>query len=74
MILVGEETSGKPNFFGEVNRFVLPESRLIVSYPTKYYGLLDENPPSLIPDLLTPLGFDAYMKGIDPAIELIRNR
>lgn len=72
VVLVGEESSGKPNYFGEVNRFVLPESRLIVSYPTRYYSLLDENLPSLIPQLLTPLSFEQFMKGIDPAIEAVR--
>ena len=72
VVLVGEETSGKPNYFGEVNRFVLPESRLIVSYPTRYFSLLDEDLPTLIPDLMTPLGFEQYMKGIDPAMEAVR--
>jgi len=71
VLLVGEETSGKPNHFGEVNRFVLPESRLIVSYSTRYFTLLDEDLPALVPDVLTPLGFDQYMKGIDPAMEAV---
>lgn len=72
VILVGEESSGKPNHFGEVRRFVLPESRLIVSYSTKYFSLLEEDPPAIIPDLITPLGFDQFMKGIDPAMEAVR--
>ncbi len=72
VVLVGEETSGKPNHFGEVNRFVLPESGLIVSYPTRYFALLDEDLPSIVPDLLTPLDFDQYMKGVDPAMEAVR--
>ena len=71
VLLVGEETSGKPNFFGEVKRFVLPESGLIVSYPTRYFQLLDEDLPSLQPGLFTPMGFEEYLKGIDPAMEAI---
>ena len=71
VVLVGEETSGKPNHFGEVNRFVLPESRLIVSYSTRYFTLLDEDLPAIVPNLVTPLGFDQYMKGIDPAMEAV---
>lgn len=74
VVLVGEDTSGKPNHFGEVNRFVLPESRLIVSYPTRYFSLLEKDPPAIKPDVETPLGFESYSKGIDPAIELIRKR
>ncbi len=73
VVLVGEETSGKPNHFGEINRFVLPESRLIVSYPTKYFSLLDKDLPGLIPDLETPFGFAQYMKGIDTAMEAVRH-
>jgi hypothetical protein len=71
VVLVGEETSGKPNHFGEVNRFVLPESKLIVSYSTRYFTLLDEDLPTLMPDVLTPLDFDQYMNGIDPAMEAV---
>jgi len=74
VVLVGEDTSGKPNHFGEVNRFVLPESRLIVSYPTRYFVLLEKDPPAIKPDVETPLGFESYSKGIDPAMELIRKR
>lgn len=74
VVLVGEETSGKPNFFGEVDRFVLPESRLIVNYPNTYFKLLDEDPPALLPELHTPYSFKQYLKGNDPAMELIRLR
>ena len=74
VVLVGEKTSGRPNFYGEVDRFVLPESRLIVSYPTRYFSLLDEKMNALIPELDVPLYFDAYQKGIDPAMELILKR
>lgn len=73
VILVGEETSGKPNYFGEVNRFVLPESRLIVSYPTRYFSLQDEDLPTLRPHMPSPQGFDQYMLGIDAAMEAVRN-
>jgi hypothetical protein len=73
VILVGEETSGRPNYFGEVKRFVLPESRLVVSYPTSYFSLLEEDLPALVPDIKTPMDFKQYMTGIDPAMEAVRN-
>ena len=72
VILVGEETCGRPNYFGQVKRFVLPESRLIVSHPTIYFSLLDEDEPSIVPEIPAPPGFDQYLKGIDPAMEVIR--
>jgi hypothetical protein len=72
VILVGEETSGKPNHFGGVKRFVLPESRLIVSHPSTYHSLLEEDPSCLLPDLKTPMNFSHYLSGIDPALEALR--
>jgi hypothetical protein len=73
VVLVGEETSGRPNHFGEVNRFVLPESRLIVSYSTTWFKLLEEDLPSIEPRLLAPISFEQYMQGVDPALEAIRH-
>jgi hypothetical protein len=73
VISVGEETGGKPNHYGEVKRFVLPESRLVVNYSTKFFTLVDEDVPSLVPDLPAPISFDQYMRGVDPALEVIRN-
>jgi hypothetical protein len=73
VVLVGEETSGRPNHFDEVNRFVLPESKLIVSYSTTWFKLLEEDLPSIEPLLLAPISFEQYMKGVDPALEAIRN-
>jgi len=71
VVLVGEETSGRPNHFGEVQRFVLPESKLIVNYSTTYFSLLEGDPPSIEPDLPAPIDYDQYINGIDPAIEAV---
>ncbi len=73
VVTLGENTGGKPNHFGEVKRFVLPESNLVVNYSTKYFTLLDEDPPAIIPDIHTPDTFEEYMKGTDPALEAVRN-
>jgi len=73
VVLVGEPTCGTPDYFGEVHRFVLPESRLIVSHPTVRITLMDDSPPALIPDYQAPIGFAQFMKGVDPAVELVRN-
>jgi len=70
---VGEETGGKPNYFGEVKRFVLPESKLVVNYSTKYFTLVKEDVPSIVPELPAPISFDQFMNGIDPALQVIRN-
>jgi hypothetical protein len=69
---VGEETGGKPNHFGEVKRFVLPESKLVVNYSTKYFTLVEKDTPSILPDLPAPISFEQYMRGTDPALQAIR--
>lgn len=71
-VSAGEETGGKPNHFGEVNRFVLPESRLVVNYSTKYFTLLEVDAPSIFPKLLAPISYEQYMQGIDPVLQAIR--
>ena len=73
VVVVGEGTGGRPNHYGEVKRFVLPESRLVVNYSTRYFDLLEENVPSIMPDIETPLYFQQYLNGTDPALEAIRN-
>lgn len=72
-VVVGEGTGGKPNHYGVVERFVLPESRLVVNCTSGYFKLLDEDPPSLLPDLEAPISFHQYTEGIDPAMEAIEN-
>jgi C-terminal processing protease CtpA/Prc len=72
VVVVGENSGGKPNDFGDVRRFVLPRSNLVVNYPTRYYTLVEGDPQSIIPDIPTPESFATYMAGIDPAFEAIR--
>ena len=72
VVVVGEESGGRPNHFGDVRRFVLPESGLIVSHSTRYFNLLEEDPPSIAPDVEAPESFENYMKGVDSAFEAVR--
>ena len=71
-ILVGEASGGKPNHMGEVKRFVLTTSNLVVSYSTKYFRLLEDDPPALIPDIPVNESFTGFMEGKDEAMEAIR--
>lgn len=41
--IVGEPSGGKPNCYGEILKFTLPNSKFIVSYSTKYYKLIEED-------------------------------
>jgi len=71
-ILIGEPTSGRPNHFGEVNKFRLPNSDLSVSYSTKYFKYLDGDPDSLIPDITAETSFKDFASGKDPVLDAIR--
>ena len=71
-ILVGEPTSGKPNHFGEVNKFKLPKTGLSVSYSTKYFKYLEEDPDSLMPDITVETSFGDFASGKDPVLDAIR--
>jgi hypothetical protein len=72
-VVAGEPTGGRPNHFGDIQRFVLPESNLIVDCSTRYYRLMEEDPPALEPDLMAPMTFRDYMKGSDPAVDAIKS-
>lgn len=69
-ILVGETTGASANHYGEVKTFDLPNSRLMVTYSTKYFRLSETDGP-IVPDIPAELSFRDYMKGIDPALEAI---
>ncbi len=70
-LLVGEPTGGKPNQYGEVQTFNLPNSNLIVTYSTKYFAYQEADTPSLMPDFPTELTYADYAAGKDPALEAI---
>ena len=73
-IFVGEETAGKPNHFGEVKSFQLPNSKLYVSYSTKYFKSTDENVSTITPDVIVEMSFSDLLKGIDPVYEWIKKQ
>jgi hypothetical protein len=70
-VLVGEPSGSKPNSYSENDEFTLPNSRLEVSYSTRYYKFQDEDTPSLMPDKLIEPVWELYTEGRDPAMEWI---
>lgn len=73
-LVVGEDSGGKPNHFGEMKRFVLTTSNLVVSYSTKYIRLMENDPPAIIPDKPVLQSYAGYIMGTDEAVEFISNR
>lgn len=71
-VLVGEPTGGKPNAYGEVHSFRLPNSGFQVQFSTRYWRLLeDSDPPSVLPDLPAELSIADYLGGDDVALRAI---
>ncbi len=70
-VLVGEETGGKPNHFGEIKSFVLPSSKVSITYSTKYFKYTDEDVTTITPDVIIETSFEDYINGIDPIYEWI---
>ena len=69
-ILVGEPTGGKPNHYGEVRSFRLPNVRLRVQYSTHYWlNYPDGDPLILEPDITAVVTTDDLLAGRDPALE-----
>ncbi len=72
-ILIGEETAGKPNHYGNIGVFTLPYSNIDIVYSKNYYTLTEENLNSLIPEIEVKETFNDYKEGIDPALEYVKN-
>lgn len=71
-ILVGEPTGGRPNGYGEVRTFNLPNSGLPVSYSTKFFKAWPEgDPESLFPDIQAAISSSDYREGRDPALQAV---
>jgi hypothetical protein len=70
-ILVGEPTGGKPNGYGEVQSFILPNSELNIQYTVKYFNQVAGDPESLFPDYNIELTSQDFINGRDPVLDFI---
>jgi hypothetical protein len=68
--LIGEPTGGKPNCYGDVRVFELPNSQLLVQYSTKHFQLSEnDDPPSREPDIEVTRSLTDYLAGRDPVVD-----
>ena len=73
-IFVGEETSGKPNHYGEIISIELPNSKLKLTYSTYYFiRTKKKNVNTIKPDYIVEDTFDDYVNGIDSVFEFIKS-
>ncbi len=70
-ILVGEETSGKPNHFGAVEKLKLPNTGMTISHSTKFFNQSEKDTNSLEPEINTPQTFADFSAGVDNALQAI---
>lgn len=70
-ILVGEPIGERPNSYSENDEMTLPNSRLVVSYSTKYYKFLDEDAPAVMPDKRIDPSWLDFKAGHDPVMDWI---
>ena len=73
-IFLGEPTGGKPNCYGEVQRFTLKNSGLTICYSTKYYKIIEDDAmTSLMPDINIVFTIQHYINNEDPCLKYITN-
>jgi hypothetical protein len=70
-ILLGEPPGEKPNSYSENDEMKLPNSKLVLSYSTRYYKFLDEDVDAFEPDVRIEPTFNDYKEGRDPVMEWI---
>jgi hypothetical protein len=71
-ILIGEPTGQKPNAYGEVLSFKLPNSGLPVQYSTKFHKTIDDDRVLFMsPDIEIEQTATDYLAGRDPVLEAI---
>ncbi|HKQ60360.1 MAG TPA: hypothetical protein VJS92_03685 [Candidatus Polarisedimenticolaceae bacterium] len=70
-ILVGEPIGERPNSYSENDEMTLPNSRLVVSYSTRYYQFLDQDVPAVLPDKLIEPSWPEFKAGRDPVMEWV---
>lgn len=69
--LVGEPTGGKPNSYGEVKSFSLPNSKLTVFHSTRLFVVHPGNQPWLEPEEHVEVSARAFFSRRDPVLEAI---
>ena len=70
-ILLGEPTGGKPNSYGEVLSSILPNSKIIFQFSTKFQRIIPDDPVALFPDVPIEISAAEYNNNDDPVFSYI---
>ncbi len=68
-IVIGQETSGSPNHFGNIEVMQLPNSKLKLQYSTHYFKFGQENDKTIKPDIAVPVTIQDFITGEDPVLQ-----
>lgn len=76
---VGESTSAKPNHYGAVKHFMLPNSKMEIGYSTQFNesdennseGSLEDNLSTFVPDKVIEISIKDYLNKKDPVLDYI---
>ncbi len=71
-VLIGTDTGGAPDHFGEVRTFALPHSKVKVWHSTKRFGRADGKRTTLSPDVVAARTFADFVAGRDPLLDAVR--
>jgi hypothetical protein len=72
--LVGEPIGERPNSYSENDPMTLPNSRIVVSYSTRYYKFVDEDVPAVLPDVRIDPTWEDFRAGRDAVLEWVMAR
>jgi hypothetical protein len=70
-IILGEPPGEKPNSYSENDEMTLPNSKLVISYSTRYYKFLDEDVDAFEPDVRIETTWADWVQGRDAVLEWI---
>lgn len=60
--IIGEPSGGKPNCYGEILKIILPNSKFVVTYSTKFYKVIeDDSVMALYPDEMILESIEDYV-------------
>jgi len=68
---IGQSTSGKPNHYGAVANFTMPNSKLAIQYSTVYAKTSDDESDSFVPDKTIEISINDYVNKKDPVLDYI---
>ena len=71
-IFLGTPSGGRPNHYGEVRVFTLPNSNIEIAHSTNYFAHVDGDPAAVFPDVTIQARMADLMEGRDAVLDYVR--